>query len=341
MKMAGRMSAAYGPVLAAVAWVVALAAAPLAQPAGEKVRFAPHFESGQTFYYRIQTRSTTSGKTTTPIENPEGETKSSQGINLSVRLEVIGASQGAPGAAQVRFRETFEKASAQSDSDAFNPDAPPFADQYQRAEGNSIEFTLQPNGQLSDVRALANVFPNLSPADPLLAWAGSLATGGRMPREGVSLGQKWSSERQLTGVPLSGLVWRMESTYSRDDACGTAGASDGGAKSGAAATPPNGAAGDCAVILTHFEIVRHGSNQPDSTPEDFRRNGLRTTGKWDGSGESLDTVSLATGYLESSTQTSTQNLDYEIVSATKGTRIHRVGKVESQTEIRRLAAPDS
>lgn len=337
MKMTGRLSAACALMWASVVALVVLAAAAFARPAGEKVRFAPHFEAGQTFYYRVQTRSTTSGKTTTPIENPEGESQSSQRVNLLVRLEVIGTSQGAPGAERVRFRETFEKASAQSDSDAFNPDAPPFADQYQRAEGNSIEFTLQPNGQLSDVKALANVFPNLSPSDPLLAWAGSLATGGRTPREGVSPGQKWSSERQLTGVPLSGLVWRMESTYSRDDTCRAAGASGGGGKGGEAATPP----ADCALILTHFEIIRHGSNRPDATPEDFRRNGLRTSGKWEGSGESLDTVSLATGYLESSTQTSTQNLDYEITSATKGTRIHRVGKVESQTEIRRLAAPDS
>ena len=327
-------------MVAAMVAAVGLVSASLAKPAAEKVRFAPHFEAGQTFYYRVQTRSTTSGKTTTPIENPEGESTSSQGVNLLVRLEVIGASQGPPGAAQARFRETFEKASAQSESDAFNPDAPQFGDQYQRAEGNSIEFTLQPNGQLSDVSALANVFPTLSPADPVLAWAGSLATGGRMPREGVSIGQKWSSERQLGGVPLSGLVWRIESTYSRDDSCETAAASVDGGAGGEAVKPSKSAAGECALILTHFEIIRRGSNQPDSTPEDFRRNGLRTTGKWDGSGESLDTVSLATGYLESSTQTSTQNLDYEIVSAAKGTRIHRVGKVESQTEIRRIAAPE-
>jgi hypothetical protein len=51
----------------------------------------------------------------------------------------------------------------------------------------------------------------------------------------------------------------------------------------------------------------------------------------------LDTISLASGYLENSTQTSTQNVDYEIVNAGNGSKIHRVSKVESQTGIRKLA----
>src|SRR5215472_617739 len=338
MGIARRFSAGYGPICAAL--LLLALAAPMARTAGEKVRFAPHYAAGQTFYYRIQTRTTTTGKTTTPIDNPEGETKTSQDMNLLVRLEVIGVLQGLPGTAQVRFRETFERASAQSDSDAFDPGAPSTADQYKHAEGNSIEFTLQPDGQLAELNGPGNVFPNLSPIDPLLAWAGVLATGGRLPREGVSVGQKWNSERQIAGVPLSGVVWRMESTYSRNDACPPGGADENGKGPGAARTPAAGA-NDCALILTRFEILRHGSNRPDSTPEEFRRNGLRTSGTWSGSGESLETISLATGYLESSTQTSTQNLNYEIVSASKGTRIHRVGKVESQTEIRQVSVRPS
>ncbi len=337
MRVHGLNAARFSPRYAAVCAIVLSIAAPLANTASEKVRFAPHYVAGQTFYYRIETRSTTTGKTTTPIENPEAESKSSQAISLLVRVDVVGASQGLPGTVQVRFRATFEKASAQAESDAFNPDAPSVEDQYKRIEGNSIEFTLQPNGQLADVSGSADVFPNLAPTDPVLAWVGSLATGAHVPREGVSIGQKWNSERPLAGMPLSGLVWRTESTYSRDEVCGpTSDASSGNA----AHTRPPKAASDCAVILTHFEIQRHGSNQPDATPEEFRRNGLRTSGTWSGSGESLDAISLATGYLESSTQTSTQNIDYEIVSASKGSRIHRVGKVQSQSEFRRLPTPE-
>ena len=60
---------------------------------------------------------------------------------------------------------------------------------------------------------------------------------------------------------------------------------------------------------------------------------MRTSGTWTGSGESLDSISLATGLLVNSTQTSTQEMDYQIISASSGSSIHRVGKVQSQTEI--------
>lgn len=319
-------------VCAIVLLALAGFAASAARPANEKVRIAPHFAAGQTFYYRIETHSSTTGKVTTPIENPEGESKTSQAVTLLVKLDVIGASQALPGAQQIRFRATFEKASAQADSDVFNPDAPSVADQYKRAEGQSLEFTLQPNGQLSDFSGLSDSFPKLSATDAVIAWAGSLATGGRVPQEGVATGQKWNNERQLEGMPLTGILWRSESTYSRDDVCGPVGNAAG--QSGAS----KAGGSDCAIILTHFEISRHGS---DATPEEFRRNGLRTSGTWNGSGESLDAISLATGYLESSTQTSTQNIDYEIISAASGSRIHRVSKVEAQTEIRRRVASGS
>jgi hypothetical protein len=291
--------------------VLLLLGLPFVKADGERVRFGPKFSAGEIFYYRIESRSTTTGKTTTPIENPEGVSQLSQTISLLVRLDVVGVSKGPVGASQVRFRATFNKASARSE-----------------IEGQSIEFTLKPNGELIDLNGLSGVFPNLSETDPVLSWAQALATGGRFPREGVVIGQKWTNERALEGALLSGLLWRTESTYSRDDVCGYTGEARG-QRSLAGAS-------DCAIILTHFEILRRGSNQPDATPEEYRKNGLRTSGTWTGSGESLETISLATGYLESSTQTSTQNMDYQIQSASTGSRIHRVGKVYGQSEIRRV-----
>jgi hypothetical protein len=116
----------------------------------------------------------------------------------------------------------------------------------------------------------------------------------------------------------------MESTYLRDDPC-KSGATIGDAGASAAA-------GDaCASILTHFDILHRGS--PENTPEEFLKNGLRTAGTWTGSGESLDSISLASGLLQSSTLTSTQDTDYEISSAARGSKIHYVGKVQSQSEI--------
>ena len=94
----------------------------------------------------------------------------------------------------------------------------------------------------------------------------------------------------------------------------------------------------CAVILTKFEIERHASARADATPDDYRKSGLRTSGKWSGSGESMESISLATGMLVSSTQTSEQDVDYDIVSTNTGSAIHRTGHVTTKTEITLLPA---
>ena len=90
----------------------------------------------------------------------------------------------------------------------------------------------------------------------------------------------------------------------------------------------------CAVILTSFKILRHGSPRSDATPPDYARNGLRTSGTWQDSGENLDWISLATGLIVRSTQSSTQDVDYEITSVSSGSSIHQISHTSTQSEIR-------
>ncbi|MDR3722584.1 MAG: hypothetical protein P4L00_13375, partial [Candidatus Acidoferrales bacterium] len=51
----------------------------------ERVRFTPRFSPGEVLRYRIESRTATSGTTTTPIANPEGGSQSSQAIHIVVR----------------------------------------------------------------------------------------------------------------------------------------------------------------------------------------------------------------------------------------------------------------
>jgi hypothetical protein len=294
--------------------------------AGERVRFAAHFSVGETLRYRIETRTTATGSTATPIANPEGGSKSTQAVHLLVRLEVLdiqpstGAASGA-----VRFRATYEKSSAESESDAFDLDASSLRDQYARVEGHSVEFAIEPGGQVSNVRGLEDVFPDRTAAEPVLSWLRGISSSAGLPTNGIAVGQKWKGTHPLAGTPLSGLLWRTMSTYLRNEPCRSGGAP-------IAAAPNQAALQDmCAVILTRFQILRSGPS--NETPADYRRNGLRTSGSWTGSGESLDSVSLASGLLVSSTQSSTQDTDYEITSAATGSSIHRKGHVESRSEI--------
>lgn len=325
----------------------------------EKIHLVPKFTGGQSFRYQIETRTTTTGNTTTPVINPEAASKLKQVTDMQIRLDVLDAQPAAANgtAGTVRLRVTYEKASATSESDAYDPAADALQDQYNRLQGRSMEFTIEPNGEVSKVTGLDDVLSNPSAAGTVRAWINSLSASAKLPHEGIAIGQKWTSERPLDGAPLSGLVTRTESTYLRDEPCRTSDSSSDKPTSNASENSPAKLSVDsankpsdktqasaasqpvakedqlCAAILTHFEILHHGPSSPDATPEDYRHNGLRTSGTWTGNGESLDAISLQTGMITRSTQTGTQSMDFEIVSALSGSRMHYVGHVETQSEI--------
>ncbi len=315
--------------------VIVLIAIPATTFANQKERLAPKFIPGEIFHYQIESHTTTTVKTTTPIADPESGSRTTQTLNLIVRLDVLSPAPGSPPGA-THFRVTYEKSHAEAESDAFDPTGPTFEDQYNRIEGRSFDFTLDPDGRIANFRGLDDIFPNRSTAEPAYSWIDGLFPGSRFPRDGVSVGQKWKTERPVTGMPIDDLIWSSDSTYLRNEACNASAAI-------AAAKPPANQPAEpvpaCATILMHYHMSRRGSQKSDATPPDYRKNGLRTSGAWSGSGDSLDSISLATGLLVTSTENSTQQLDYEITSATSGSSVHRKGRVQSQLII--TLVPDS
>jgi hypothetical protein len=318
------------PLLLAVIVLIAL---PAAAFANQKERLAPKFIPGEVFHYQIESHTTTTVKTTAPIADPESGSSSIQALDLLVRLDVLSPGPGSPPGA-THFRITYEKSHAEAESDAFDPTGPSFQDQYNRIEGRSFDFTLDANGTIADFKGLDDLFPNRSTAEPAYSWIDGLFPGSRFPRNGVSVGQKWRTERPVTGMPLDDLIWSSDSTYLRNEACNA---------SAAAAKPPGNQPAEpvaaCATILMHYHMSRRGSPKSDATPPDYRKNGLRTSGAWTGSGDSLDSISLATGLLVASTENSTQQVDYEITSAISGSSVRRKGRVQSQLIITLI--PDS
>jgi hypothetical protein len=230
-----------------------------------------------------------------------------------------------PGA--VRLRATYEKSKASSHAHALDPATPSPDDTYNRLEGRAVEFTIEPNGGITGITGLEDIFPNRSEADPILSWAKGLSAEAGAPEMGISVGQKWSSEHPLAGVPLADLFWRSDSTYLRNEPCVSI-SSANAAHAALSRTPEQ-----CIEILTSFKILRRGSARSDATPPEYARNGLRTTGTWQGSGETLDSVSLATGLIVRSTQTTTQDVDYVITSVNSGSSVHQVSHSTSQSEI--------
>ena len=290
--------------------------------ASKRVRLTPRYVSGETLRYRIESRTTTSGKITTPIVNPEAATQSTLAIHLLVRLDVLDApAAGAPGA--TRFRATYEESRGDAQSDAFDPAQPSPSDRYARLEGRSCEFTAEPGEPLASPKGLEDIFPDRGAAQSALSWFNAVSFSSGFPESGIAIGERWRHEQRIVGAPVSDLVWRAESTYLRDEPC----PSDAGAK------PPEPAAADvCAVILTRFTISRLGSAHSDATPDDYLHNGLRVSGAWAGSGERLDFISVQRGLLIRSTETSDQQMDYQITSAANGSRIHNRSHVQFQSE---------
>jgi hypothetical protein len=311
----------------------------------QRIHLTPNFTMGESFRYHIESRTTTTGTTTTPIVNPEAASQLKQVTDLEVRLDVVGVQPAANGAAgAARLRATYDKASATTETDAYDPAAAALDAQYNNLQGHSVEFTIEADGKLSHVTGLDEVVSNPAAAAAVRNWINGFSPSANLPPEGIAIGQKWEAERPLDNTPLANLLWRTASTYMRDERCELPGQSTSAAQNPAAAgdaasaaTPaPHSAASTaplCAIILTSFDILRRGSANADATPEDYRHNGLRTSGTWTGKGESLDTISLQSGMLLRSTQTSTQKMDFEIVSALSGSKIHYAGQVDAQSEI--------
>ncbi|MDE3108520.1 MAG: hypothetical protein KGL02_01145 [Acidobacteriota bacterium] len=332
-KCAFRARRALARALPALA--IQLIAAALVASAADRIQIRPQYNPGETLYYQIELHTDTTGRTTTPILNPEGGTKFSENVDLLVRLDVLpqtasGAMQSQHGAVQMRV--TYERAHADAQSDAPEFDRPAGSEAYSRLAGHSFEFALGPGGVISNLQDPDNILPKLSQATAALSWMNMFSSIGGFSPRGISIGQKWTGEVPLAGAPLAGLVWQTDSTYLRNEPCQAR-------ATRAAERNAGSAAEQCAVILTQSTVIHRGPRHADETPPDYVRHGLRTAGALTGSGERLEAVSLSSGLLVSSTETSTQRADFDIVSAANGEKIHRDGEVRTQMVITRVAAP--
>jgi len=218
------------------------------------------------------------------------------------------------------------------DSDALNPAAPAPGSAYKELASHAIEFTVLPSGQLTNISGLDAIQANAKAQPISFDWLGGIIARGNLPNRWIAMGEKWSSERTLQGMQLTNMHWRADSSYMRDEPCGP---------EASAGTPAAGEPAKrdiCAVILTKFEIRHEGSPHADASPREYIQSGLRTMGNWSGSGDSLESIAIASGLLVSSTQSSTQDTDYTISSAVTGSKIHVQGHMTTETEITLLPA---
>ncbi|MHB8410948.1 MAG: hypothetical protein ACYDDI_03270 [Candidatus Acidiferrales bacterium] len=328
--------------------------------AANRIRFTPHFVAGQVFHYSVQMHIDSASHSTGPVLDPEGPTKVGESLSVILRLEILNVSGTAAAPGPARIRVTYEKAIAASTSDSYDAASAAIAQQYKKLEGQSIEFTLEPTGEITGVTGLDKILPGESRSAIVKQWLNQLTLGASIPRKGIAIGEKWSSEQPLDNVPLAGLAWRTESTYTRNEPC-PAVRSEPAVGAVAQSVTPSPVADECVIILTHSEITgapaqppprqlsqQRGSsggdqpesqpgNQKDHTPDIFRKNGLRTFGEWTGSSDGLTAISLRTGMVVSVTQTAATHMDFTIMTATAHNRMRYAGDTRSQSQITLLS----
>jgi hypothetical protein len=304
-----------------------------AEPAG-RTHLLPHFVAGQVFRYSVQTKIDTTSAATGPIIDAGGSNKLNQSVDVIIRLQIVSASQ-TPAGPSARFRITYEKAVAASSGPAYDPEVAAMQDQYKKLAGQSFEFTLSADGKISDVAGLKNIFTDPSRAAVLNQWLAQLTLGASLPKQGIAVGEKWSSEQPLENVPLDGLVWKTRATYLRNDPCPAA-AQSAASGGGVPLTPAPSSPDTCAIILTR-SVLTGGEKPKDRTPAVFRQNGLRTSGVWTGAGEALTAISLRTGMAVSVTQTGATHMDFTIMTATAQNRMRYAGDTHTQSEITLLS----
>jgi hypothetical protein len=319
---------------AALLCLFTIAARPRGDADNARVRLTPRFSPGQVLRYQIEVRNVSKGRTNGPIRDPEAASQLKQTTNVVIRLDVLSVDLQPEGhdLSKVHLRATYEHSSATNESDAYDERADAIVEQFRKLEGQSMEFTLDGDGRISDLHGLDNVLQDPSAMANARGWLSNISPGAGFPKKGIAIGEKWHSEEPLAGAPLRGTVWRADSTYLRNEPChaeGVPGEPDG-AKSAPLVASNTGDI--CAVVLTQFKILQVNP-RGDLTPPDYIHNGLRTSGSWTGSGNSLNSISLRTGLVISVTQTSDQFMNFTVSSSSSPSRMDYTGEVKSQSQI--------
>jgi hypothetical protein len=299
-----------------------------------RVSLTPRFAPGQTFRYEMEFETTTDTKRTGLASDPQGPSSLVVDWNATVRIEVLPADAAASGG--IRLRTTYEKSTASVRSDTFDPAAADTQEQYHQMEGKVVEFALDADGNVKSVIGLEGIVDSEKAAQSARQWIAQLSASAGAPPGGVSVGQTWSSEEPADTLPLAGLVWRTDSQYLRNESCHPA---NPDLPATAGAENPSASAQmvkDCAVILARLNLVPSKTSH-DTTPQDFRKNGVTSAGKWAGSAESLLYVSLATGMVVSVTQSGMQEMDV-LLTSNHNTSMRYFGTISSRSQVTLVAS---
>jgi hypothetical protein len=300
----------------------------------ERTSLAPRFSPGQVFRYAMEFQTTTSTSRSGLGADPQGPSTLVITWDATIRMEVLPPKD--PAAGGTRLRITYEKSTANVNSDSFDPTAEETQAQYRKLAGKAVEFTLDTAGNVTSVSGLGGIMDGERAAQAARDWISRLDASSGAPPGGVKVGETWVSEQPADSLPVAGLVWRTDSQYLRNEPCRPPNpdlppAVSAELSTGTGSAANSGAADTCAVILAHLNLV-HEKSGHNETPEVYRKNGVRTSGKWSGTGQSLIYISLRNGSVVSVSQTGTEDMNVTMTNR-ENVSLHYAGTVLSRSQV--------
>ena len=151
-------------------------------------------------------------------------------------------------------------------------------------------------------------------------WAARFAFGWTWPHKRLKPGEKWKFEEpELSDSLIAELVWEREVTYARDDKC------------------PVFADETCAVFLAQ-SALKQKSSIKDSTPEEYRRHELKTSGTAKGENEVITYISHRTGLVLRANEDVRQSMDVTVMKADGTNGVHYT--IDASSHLETLFVPE-
>jgi hypothetical protein len=300
-----------------------------AAPRADRVNLFPKLQAGQTLTYRIAYHLDKQANTQSSVKWAQTPAAADVMVQGLLRLEVLAVQAQGPRSV-IHARTWFQ--SLNSTTHMKVPEnIPTPSDQVQRQDpkGIAIEFTVLPDGRVDEVKGLDALYPEQQQA--WQQWASTFAAAAIFPADGIKLTQRWKSEEpEKSPSPITGLTWKRESTYLRNEPCRSAQLMPQGEVADSNESPET-----CAVIQTKAAL-KQKSSPKNTTPEDFKLHQLHTSGTASGSNQTLLYLSLQTGLLIRSSEQADQTMDVTIAKADNSNRVRYAIHAKSNTEIFRI-----
>jgi hypothetical protein len=302
--------------------------------ANNRVTLFPKLVAGQVLTYQIAYHASKSAntKSTVATSTPRSPSGTETNVGALLRLEVVGVEKQGQ-RATIRARSYFQMADSATHLTAPR-DLPAPADQVEKHDSKaiSVEFTINPDGRIDQIKGLDALMPEQQQA--WKEWAARFAASAALPEGGIRIGQKWKSEEiENSPAPIAKLTWIRESAYLRDEACHI---SELTVEGDVAAAHPQQVPETCAVIETSATLKQRSSTK-DATPEDYKLHQLLTSGTASGGNKTLIFVSTQTGLLVRSSDHADQKMSVTIAKADNSNRVHYDIQAKSDAEIFRIA----